>query len=140
MQMDKVVSFNIVGERTGRTYSGSFTFKAMASQRDEFDADLRRRQILGPSPDGTPPAANLQMKAFILGQIYSRSIVAPDFWVQSSDGLDILDQNVVYEIYEAIVKIDEEFSNEIKEDSKKALEKLQKKDKKEKAQETTDKE
>lgn len=125
--MNKVISVNIIGNRTGRTYSGEFTVKSMMTQKDEFNADLRRRQIIGPSPDGTGPAPALQWKAFMFGQIHARTIEAPPFWEESDGGLNIQDGNVVTEVYEAVLKVEEEVEAAIKAESEKALEKLTKK-------------
>lgn len=126
MQTNKVISIDVIGEKTGRVYKGDFTIKLVLSQRDEFNSDLRRRQILGPSPDGTPPAPNLQMKAYMLGEIQARTIEMPDFWRDSDQGLDLTDPNVTLSIYDAIIKAEEEFEKQIKEDSEKAYEKLSK--------------
>lgn len=54
MKTSKVISVSIVGERTSRSYNGQFTIKTVMTMKDEFQADLRRRQIIGPSPEGTP--------------------------------------------------------------------------------------
>ena len=131
MQTDKVVSVNIIGVKTGRAYIGDFTIKTVMSMKDEFNADLRRRQILGPSPDGTPPAANMQYRAYIYGQVQARTLEAPDFWLESDSGLDVPDENVVIAVYDAILEAEEQLGAKIKEDSDKALKKLKKRPMKE---------
>ena len=135
MKMEKIVSVNIVGDKTGRVYAGEFTMKSVMSQRDEFNADLRRRQIIGPSPEGTPPAPALQWKAYMYGQIHARTLESPDFWDKSDGGLNIPDGNVVTEVYDQILKIEEDIQTKIKEESAKAYEKLQKAPKKEEKEE-----
>ena len=134
METEKVISINTVGEKSGRAYSGSFTVKMMMSQKDEFSADLIRRQIIGPSPDGTPPAANLQYKAYIMGMIQARATVVPLFWENSNMGMDIPDGNISLEVYDLILKAEEDFTAGIAKDSEKALKKLKKADKKAEAE------
>jgi len=129
MQTSKVISLSIVGDKTGRVYTGEFTVKTVLSQRDEFKADLVRRQVLGPSPDGTPPAAKLQWDAYVIGQVQARSLESPQFWEDSDGGLDIADSNVITEVYDAMLKAEEELVKEIKEEADKAYEKLNKKKK-----------
>ena len=138
MQTNKVISVNVIGERTGRVYAGDFTVKLIMSQKDEFQADLRRRVILGPSPEGTPPAPNLQWKAFMFGQLQSRTMEAPTFWTDADNGLDIPDANVVTAVYDALLKAEDDFENAIKKDSEDALKRMQKKNKKEKEEEKED--
>ncbi len=131
MKTSKVISVNVVGDSTGRSYSGDFTVKMVMTQRDEFHADLRRRQILGPSPDGTPPASKLQWDAFMLGQIQARTVESPKFWQDSDFGMDLEDSNVATAVYNEILKAEDEFKSEILKDSEEALEKLKKKSAKE---------
>ena len=131
MQTDKVISVNIAGVKTSRVYMGDFTVKTVMSMKDEFNADLRRRQILGPSPEGTPPAANLQWRAYMYGQVHARTIEAPDFWSETEGGLDIPDENVVSAVYDAILAAEEELQAAIQKDSEAAIKKLKKKPTKE---------
>jgi hypothetical protein len=129
MKTSKVISVSIVGDRTSRSYSGQFTTKTVMTMKDEFQADLRRRQVIGPSPDGTPPAANLQWRAFMLGQIAVKVLDAPKWWLESNDGLELEDGNVITELYEAILAAEEEVAEDIKKESEEAMDKLKKKKK-----------
>jgi len=124
METSKPVSISCVGNKTGKPYNGSFTIMTVTTNRIDFQADLRRRQILGPSPDGTPPAANLQWKAFMLGQLFARIQTSPSWWESSDYGLDLEDDNVVTEVYNKLLEAEEEAEKAIKDDAKKALKKL----------------
>jgi hypothetical protein len=135
MKTTTVVAVNVVGDVTGRAYSGNFTIKSVLSMRDEFTADLRRRQIIGPSPENTPPAATLQWRAYMYGQVTARATETPKFWSDADGGLELPDSNVVAAVYEEILKAEAEFKEAIAADSKKALEKLVKKSPKKKAEE-----
>lgn len=129
MKTSKVISVSIVGDRTGRNYNGQFTTKTVSTMKDEFQADLRRRQVIGPSPDGTPPASNLQWRAFMIGQISTKVLDAPKWWIDSYDGLELEDSNVITELYEAVLKAEEEITEDIKKESEEAMDKLKKKKK-----------
>lgn len=127
MKTTKVVSVNIVGDRSGNPYTGDFTMKMLMTERDEFNADLRRRQILGPSPDGTPPAAALQWRAFMMGQLAARITDAPEWWLSSDTGMELADRNVVPAIYDAMLEAEEELAGEVKQETEKAVNKITKK-------------
>lgn len=130
METTKIKELSITGESTGDTYNGSFTFNVTTTLRIESASDLRRRQIIGPCPDGTPPSNLLQSKAFMIGEIDSRLIEEPDFWKNGGGGMDIPDANVTLEVYNALLEAMSEYREEISERSKVALEKLAKKDSK----------
>lgn len=135
MKTQEIISINVVGSTTGRSYSGSFTVKTVMSQRDVFAADLMRRQIIGPSPENTPPIQSLQLQAYMYAQVNAHTVEAPKFWKDTDGGLDLPDGNVVVAVYEEILKVEDAFSTAIKEDSKKALKELTKKTKKKPAEE-----
>lgn len=127
MKTQETIAISVVGNVTGRSYSGSFTVKTVMTQRDVFSADLMRRQIIGPSPENTPPIQALQLQAYMYAQVNAHTVDAPKFWKDSDGGLDLPDGNVVVAIYEEILKAEEAFAVAIKEDSKKALKELAKK-------------
>jgi len=124
MKTSEVFSVNIVGTSTNRSYSGEFTAKTTMTMKDQFAADLKRRQVLGPSPDGTPPAANLQFQAYMIGQLFVKIIDAPKWWQDSNFGLELEDMNVVTELYNSVLELEEKTSKAFEEEADQALEKL----------------
>ena len=125
------ISISTVGKKTGKPYNGVFVAKMVKSQRDEFLADAVRREILGPSPEGTYPAPKLQGDAYILGQLRVRLLQFPDWWKDSQFGLDLEDDNVAQEILAAILKRESDATASLKTEVDSALKELKSKTKKE---------
>lgn len=125
--METTTSFmvNIIGEDTGRTYSGKFVVKTRITRRDHFIADERRRILLGANPAAASPA--VQGEAFIFGQLAVRIVEAPKFWMDSDNGLDLEDANVVGEIFKLVMDKEEEFQKSLKEKADEATKALSKK-------------
>lgn len=126
--MQEVISVNVIGEQTGTPYIGDFTIKLHLTKREQLRADMIRRETLGPSPLNSEPAAKLQTDAFILGQLAVRVEKAPKFWLDSNAGLDLPegDDNLLYELYDQILKKIQESADKMREQAKKALENMAK--------------
>lgn len=120
-------SLNVVGEDSGRAYTGDFTIKSSITRQERFRADQVRRDILGPLPEGQMPLPALQTEAYILGQLAVRVTEAPGWWFDGGTvgGLKIEDDyNVILAVYDEILKIDEKKNQKLKKDSEEALKKL----------------
>ena len=124
MKTSEVFSVNIVGANTKRVYTGEFTTKTTTTMKDEFASDLKRRQVIGPSPDGTPPSANLQWQAYMIGQLFVKLTDAPKWWQDSNGGLDLEDMNVITEVYNAVLEAEDKVIKALDAESEEALEKL----------------
>lgn len=140
MKPDKTVFVKVVGEQTGETFEGKFLVKGSLVRRDSFRADAIRRDLLGPSPENTPPAPSLQSEAYVTGQVAVRVLKGPKWWDESNLGQELEDSNVIMGIYEAILESDDKETKELVETSKKAADKLKKMDEEEELDEKYTKE
>lgn len=129
MDTIKVIDFNTIGRDTGQAYNGKFKIKAVLSRRDRFAADLRRREIIG--ANGESALSTLQGEAFMLGRLYVSILEAPDWWTNSTGGLDLNDENVIAELFEEALKAEKEQMEAVQNKAAEALEKLSKKKKEE---------
>ncbi len=125
METTSKFSVNIVGEQTGKPYSGSFTVKTVLTRGDRFLADQRRRELLGTNPSDALP--DLQLEAFMHGQLLVRITEAPAWWSQSNAGRDIEDANVIVELFNLARAKEDEAKAELQKSAKEALEKIAKK-------------
>ena len=125
--METTTSFtvNITGDTTGRVYSGKFLVKTLLSRRDNFVADERRRMLLGSSPQAASP--NVQGEAYIFGQLSVRILEAPKFWMDSDNGLDLEDANVIGEVFKIAMEKEEEYTKSLKTQAQEAVKTLSKK-------------
>lgn len=128
METSKPVEINVVGEETGRTWKGEFTFRGTLTRRQRMYADQVRRTVLGPSPEGQQALGSINTEAFIIGQLAVMVADAPKWWQESDSGLDLEDWNVVLSVYEAGLKVQDGVNADLKKDSEKVAKKL--KDKK----------
>jgi hypothetical protein len=123
MENIEVINLSVTGNTTGRSYNGTFKAKTLLTRRDQFAADLKRREIIGSvAPDTAMPA--LVGEAFIIGQLSVRIIEAPDWWTQSAGGLDLQDANVSEDLFRHAVEAEQKAKDAIKQQAKEALTKL----------------
>ena len=100
-------TISVVGEKTNTTWHGEFKAKPLLSHRDELVRDSRRREFLGGvNPQFADPRQLNQ--ADIFAELSVRLTSAPAFWSDSGGGLDLLDDNVVAEVYKHAVRIENE--------------------------------
>jgi hypothetical protein len=109
---------HIVGDETGETFTGKFFAKEKLSQADILAIDSRRRELLG--PNGAEASNSIYNRATILAELAFRITGAPDWWKTSFNGLNIVDDNVVMEVHEKVVKVREDWLAAQKEKGEKA--------------------
>jgi len=124
METTEKFSVSIVGEKTGNVYAGDFTVKTVLTRRDEFIADSRRRELLGANPEGALP--QLQVEAFMYGQLFVRIVQAPKFWSDAGNGIDLADLNVISKVYETAKDKEEERIKKVKAQAEEALKQIAK--------------
>jgi hypothetical protein len=124
--MESTFSIHIVGEETGKVYSGEFTVRTSLSFRQQALADEIRRNIIGGNPQFVAPGiANV---AFMAGQLAVRVVDAPKWWEEVGEGgIDLQDGNVLQKIFEQAVKADSDRKTKIQEEADKAETSLKKK-------------
>jgi hypothetical protein len=111
---------------SGKLYSGSFTVKNTLSRRDRFLADQYRREIIGPSPEGSMVPPDLQLEAHMLGQLRVRITKCPDWWTNSNFGLELDDSDIITKLFALSLKEEARVRIELKKEAEQALEKLSK--------------
>jgi hypothetical protein len=122
--LEKSFIIDLVGDTTGDKFSGTFTVKCVLSKREEMAADVRRRFILGPSPEN---ALNmLASDAFVLGQLSVRVTKSPSWWDRSDGGLELVDMNIIAKVFEEATKAELEFRETISKKAEEATKVLEK--------------
>ena len=125
METTTKFSVSLVGESTGKPYSGDFVVKTVLTRRDAFIADERRRLVIGSNAESVPPGLNSE--AFVLGQLMVRIVESPTWWRDSDGGLNMEDLNVTMELFKLAMEKEEERITALKKDSEKAVKELTKK-------------
>lgn len=96
---------SIVGDKTRQKYEGQFTVKCLMTNAELIELGLRLDQYNRGSQTLAPGAALLnrafaELEVRIVTDEKSGQQKAPLFWRESDGGRRLLDQNVVYEIFE----------------------------------------
>jgi len=93
---------DIIGDNTGEKLVGNFDAKLRLSHRDQLNKDQLRRQIVGDKPDQA--TKDSMMRAEILSHLSLSLVDSPKWWKESSGGLDLYDDNVIFDLYDLVVK------------------------------------
>lgn len=102
MELIAQVSFSGKGKLTGTQYDGIFQVRTCLTRREQFTADQKRREIIGPmTPEAAMPA--LVGEAFMLGQLSVRILEAPGWWRAADGGLDLRDANIIDELFRKVL-------------------------------------
>lgn len=104
-QNEKSFTIHIIGEVTGETFAGEFTAYKFLSSRLAFRKDqLLRSYLAGENPMISGQVDGATKMAVVQTCLAS----SPDWWKESGYGLELLDLNVVDEVYKQIQDIQEE--------------------------------
>jgi hypothetical protein len=111
---EKSFLFNHTGELTGRKYEGTFTVKCVLNMADKRRLEIEKSSI---SADLMNPTNNLSAIATVVANLRVRVVNSPDWFKQSIQTLDLLDEDVIFEIYSQCLNKSEEWITEVKKSS-----------------------
>ena len=135
--MDHTESFkiHITGNKTKSTWTGEFTARKYLTHRQMLEKDRLYREFLGPV---SPDMSRQQGRADALATLAVSLVKFPPFWKDSNNGLDLVDDNVLGELWDKVFAIQnpEEKAPDQKETDK--LVEKTKKDESEKVEEDVD--
>lgn len=99
MALDNTEAFSVhlIGDVTGETWTGGFTTKIWLSHRELLRIDQIRRQLLGETPSS--PSVRAADTADMLSELQVRLVEAPAFWKDAGNGLDLVDDNLLQEVW-----------------------------------------
>lgn len=110
----KSFQLDYTGEITGKRYEGTFTVKCVLNMAEKRKLEIERS---GLSADLTNPTGNLNAIALVVSNLRVRVTDAPDWFKQSIMSLDILDEDVLFEVYSKALDKSEEWLSEVKKKS-----------------------
>lgn len=118
-------TITVTGEETGETFVGRFSAKNRITFREELNRDKIRRELVGEF--GNSASERAALYAIMFAELAVRITESPDWWKASGGGLDLIDENVVLEVYKQAMKIEEDERKAIKkkgEDAEAELKKI----------------
>lgn len=108
---EKSFYFRHEGELTGRVYEGDFTVKCVLNLADKRLLEVEKSSL---SLDLTNPSGNLSAISNVVANLRVRCIVYPDWFKQSIATLDILDDELFFEIHGKALECSDEWIKELK--------------------------
>ena len=116
------------GESTGMKYEGAFKVKCLLTTTEKVDIGLRLDAYNRGSK--TVPQSTAILNA-TLAELDIRVMESPSFWKDSDSGRQLLDTNIIFEVFKLSTEAEEDFRKRLKEKSddaeKKAEESVKKK-------------
>ena len=112
---EKSFLFRHEGELTKRIYEGDFKVKCLLSIGDKRILEIEKSQL---TVDLTNPTGNLSAIGTVVANLRVRVIDAPDWFKQNIRSLDILDEEVFFELYSKCIDAETEWIKSIKSDVK----------------------
>ena len=93
---EKSFHFKHAGELTGRIYEGEFLVKCVLNLADKRTLEVEKSAL---SLDLTNPSGNLAAISDVVANLRVRVIDSPDWFKQAVNSLDILDDELFFEVY-----------------------------------------
>lgn len=115
---EAVIDFQKTGELTGKSYDGTFTVFCVLNMAQKHSMELEKTRLLG---DHQNPTDGLIGIAVILSTLRAKIIDAPEWWKQSR-GADVLDDEVLVELYNKIQEAETAWRTSLKNQGQKAQE------------------
>jgi len=111
---EKTFMFSVAGDVTGHKYEGQFTTKCALSMSDKRILEIEQSRL---SMDLLNPTDNLVAIARVVANLRVRIQKSPDWFDQIIANLDILDDNIIFELYGECLTASEEWKSELKKKS-----------------------
>lgn len=104
--------FEHTGEISARKYEGTFTVRCVLSMAEKRKLEIERSAL---SADLQNPTGNLSAISTVVANLRVRVIKSPDWFKQSIMSLDLLDEDVYFELYSKCLEQSEAWIKEVKE-------------------------
>lgn len=118
---EETFDFHHVGQDTGNEYAGQFSVLCVLNMAQKHAMELEKTRLMGNYPTPTP---GLEGIATALATLRAKIVKAPNWWTQSSGGLDIMDEDALVMLYNEVEKAGRLWREKLKEKGKKAQEAL----------------
>jgi len=111
---EKSFSFRHEGELTGKVYEGEFKTKCVLSLADKRLLEVEKSSL---TLDLNNPSGNLSAIGDVVANLRVRIVDSPDWFRQLITSLEVLDDELFFEIYAKCLEKSDEWLSELKKDS-----------------------
>lgn len=108
---EKSFHYKKIGEKTGRVYEGTFTARCVLNMQEKRLLEIEKSTI---TADLSNPTGNLSAIAEVVANLRIRLIEAPDWFKQCIRSLDLLDEEVYFEVYGKCLESERQWMDEVK--------------------------
>ena len=108
---EKSFIFEHIGEISGRKYEGTFTVRCMLNMAEKRTLEIEKSAL---SADLSNPTSNLSALSSVVANLRVRTVKSPDWFKQSIMSLDLLDDDVYFELYGKYLEQAEIWLQEVK--------------------------
>ena len=103
--------FESTGSATNKKYEGTFVVKCVLTIGEKRRLEIEKSRQMA---DLTNPTEELRIMASVISNLSTRVISSPD-WFKQFMGDDILDHNVIYDLYGKVMDQEDAWRKEVKE-------------------------
>jgi hypothetical protein len=107
----KTIHIDVEGETTGIRYEGSFGVKCALSIRDKQAVEVSKSRL---TEDMANPSNSLYAMAAMISILRAKIMDFPEWWKEVNYGSDLLDDNVLIELFEKCEQASEDWRKSLK--------------------------
>ena len=117
---EKVFDLSVKGETTTQMWTGKFKCVCVPNLKQRSEAAVLEKQL---NRDLTTLDTETLAYHRMIAQLTSRLIAAPDWWIASNNGQNLLDLNVPFEIWKLCMEAEKGWKDVVWKEEKKTEEK-----------------
>lgn len=102
--------FESTGDTTAKKYDGEFKVKCTLNMMDKRLLEIEKCAIRA---DIKNPTGELVAYATILATLRIRIEDSPEWWKQSNGGYDLLDENIIVDLFDKVMEKETEWREEL---------------------------
>jgi hypothetical protein len=114
---EKSFDIDMHGDVTGLHYKGTFTARCVLSIASRHAMELEKTRLMA---DYANPSNGLAGIAIALSSIRAKIVEGPAWWKDSDGGANLLDENVIFRLYDECNKLEAAWRKELKKDGEEA--------------------
>lgn len=107
----------VVGDTTGISHKGTFTAKCVLNMAGKHAMELEKTRL---QADYANPSSGLAGIAIALSTIRAKIVEGPAWWKDSEGGATLIDENVVFKLYDECNKLEANWRAELKKKAEEA--------------------
>lgn len=123
---EKTISLDIVGEDSGLQYKGDFVVRCILNMAGKHALELEKTRLMA---DYANPSRGLAGISISLATIKAKIIKAPEWWYELGEGADVIDENVIVELYDKTVEAERKWRDGLAKKAEEAKEEQKQEDK-----------